>query len=403
MGEPMLSLEEARERILAAVKPAAPKSLPLQEALGLRAAEILYAQVDLPPFDNSSMDGYAVRAADLAEARAERPVTLRVTEKIPAGGEAGASLEPGACARIFTGARLPPGADAVVMQEDVKTDAAQPGVAAFCETPRPWENIRFRGEDVKRMARLTHIGTTLAAPRLGLLAAQGFQDVRVYPRPVLGMIATGDELREGGGSLMPGQIYESNRVALGALAERAGAKPKIFPLAPDELPATKTALERAFAECDAVVTTGGVSVGEMDFVKAAFAELGGQIDFWRIAIKPGKPFAFGQWNGKLLFGLPGNPVSAFVTFYLLVCPAVKIMLGAKSAELPRVTRVLAEPLANEGERRHFMRVRVDAKEVRLAGPQASHRLASLANATGLVDVPPKTTLPAGTEVEVLYW
>jgi molybdopterin molybdotransferase len=298
---------------------------------------------------------------------------------------------------------LPPGTDAVVMQEEVTIDAGQADMAIFREAAKPWEGIRFCGSDVIRTARLTQVGAALTAPRLGLLAAQGYHSVRVYPQPSIGFIATGDELREPDGSLMPGQIYESNRVALGALAERAGAKARIYPLVPDELEATKAALEQAFAECDAVATTGGVSVGERDFVKAAFAELGGQIDFWKIAIKPGKPFVFGQWNGKPLFGLPGNPVSAFVTFFLLVCPAVKIMLGGKNADLPCVTRRLSEALANEGDRRHFMRVWADGKEARSAGPQASHCLGSLAAATGLVDVPPNTTLPAGTEVEVLYW
>jgi len=403
MGEAMLSLEEARERILLAVKPLTPRLLPLEEAHRLRAAEILYARVDLPPFDNSSVDGYAVRASDLIGASAGHPVALRVVERLAAGGEAGPGLAAGMCARIFTGAMLPTGADAVVMQEDVKSDEVDPGVAIFCEAARPWENIRLRGEDVKRMARLTQMGAVLTAPRLGLLAAQGFQSVRVFPPPVLAMIATGNELREGDGSLMPGQIYESNRMALGALAERAGARAKIYPLVPDELEATKDALERAFAECDAVVTTGGVSVGEMDFVKTAFAELGGQTDFWRVAIKPGKPFVFGQRNGKPLFGLPGNPVSAFVTFFLLVGPAVKIMLGGKTAELPRVTRTLTEPLVNDSNRRHFMRVWANEKEARPSGPQASHRLGSLALASGLVDVPAATTLGAGTEVEVLYW
>jgi molybdopterin molybdotransferase len=218
------------------------------------------------------------------------------------------------------------------------------------------------------------------------------------------LLATGSELTEPGQPLAPGRIYESNQLALAPLLARCGAIARAYPLVPDTLSATRAALETAFAECDLVVTCGGVSVGEMDFVKAAFERLGGKLEFWKVAIKPGKPFLLGRLGSKLLFGLPGNPVSAFVTFLLLVRPAIVRWQGAAQVALPSHPAVLAEMIANPDARRHFMRVKVDETgHVRSAGLQGSHRLGSLANANGLLDVPPQTTLAAGSTVPVLRW
>jgi molybdopterin molybdotransferase len=218
------------------------------------------------------------------------------------------------------------------------------------------------------------------------------------------LLATGSELKEAGSALAPGQIYESNRTALAPLIACAGGLPKIFPIVPDHAEATRGALSRALTECDLVITCGGVSVGEMDFVKSAFEELGGQLQFWKVAIKPGKPFVFGRHREKLLFGLPGNPVSAFVTFLLLARPALLRWQGAARVGLSASAGVLTEPFSNPAARRHFVRVVTDEKGgVGSAGTQASHVLGSLALAKGLVDVPPETTLPAGTSVQVLRW
>jgi molybdopterin molybdotransferase len=201
-----------------------------------------------------------------------------------------------------------------------------------------------------------------------------------------------------------GKIYESNRIALAPLLKRAGAVPQAFPLVPDNLTATHEALEEALERCDGVVTTGGVSVGELDLVKSAFEQLGGKMEFWKVAMKPGKPFVFGRRREKLLFGLPGNPVSAFATFLLLVHSAVLRWQGATNVALPTHQGVLAEPLINRGDRRHFMRIRIDEQgKVHSAGIQASHVLSSLARANGLVDVPPYTTLEAGTMAQVIQW
>jgi molybdopterin molybdotransferase len=311
-------------------------------------------------------------------------------------------LREGTCVRLFTGSPLPAGADAVVMQEDTRVMSDKPGVIAVFDSVKPWENVRLKGEDVKPGSAVSHCGDRITAGRLALLAALGFHHVRVARQPVVGLLATGSELIEAGQPLGPGQIYESNRITLAHLITKAGGRPKIYPLVLDDLTATEEALRQALAECDAVVTSGGVSVGELDFVKTAREKLGGSTAFWRVAIRPGKPFVFGQWREKFLFGLPGNPVSAFVTFLLLVRPALLRWQGASDAGLPSHPCVLLEPLTNRGDRRHFMRVTVNERgEARLTGAQASHMLGALAGANGLVDVPPNSQLAVGATVQVM--
>jgi molybdopterin molybdotransferase len=400
----VISLEEAQEKILAAIQPLPVEEIPVHDALGRYLAAPIESPVDLPPADNSSMDGYAVRAADLGVATAENPVVLRLIGGTQAGSAFAGAIEAGECMRIFTGAMLPRGADAVVMQEDVKRMEAQPASIIIQETVKPWENVRLRGEDIREKALLAGPGEELTAQRLSLLAGAGLAVAQVGRRPVVAFLATGDELRETGQVLTPGTIYESNRAGLSALARQAGAIPKPYPLLADDLILTKQALQAAFKECDVVVTSGGVSVGEMDWVRQAFTEMGGQLDFWTVAVRPGKPFAFGRHEGKLLFGLPGNPVSALVTFFLLARPALLRLQGARELRPPSSWGTLAEPLGNRGDRRHFVRVMLDADgRVRSAGSQASHILSSMARANGLVDVPSGTTWPEGTLVAVLQW
>lgn len=400
----MLELEQALEKILAAVPTPQSEIVPLAEAHGRVLIKTILATTDLPSFDNSSMDGYAVRASDAASANPKNPVSLRLVGKIAAGENFPTELSAGQCIRIFTGAILPAGADAVVMQEDTQIDAGRPDEIRILDGVKPWENIRFRGEDVKCGATLASPGDILGAAQMALLAASGVGQVSVGRRPKVALLATGSELKEAGSLLTPGQIYESNRAALAPLIAAAGGVPKIFPIVSDDQEATRTALSRALVECDLVITCGGVSVGEMDFVKSAFEELDGQLQFWKVAIKPGRPFVFGRYDEKFLFGLPGNPVSAFVTFLLLARPALLRWQGATQTGLPVSTGILVEPFFNLGTRRHFTRVTVDGKGgVHSAGTQASHVLGSLAQADGLVDVPPETTLSAGAIVQVLRW
>jgi molybdopterin molybdotransferase len=400
----MLELEQALETVLASVPAPQSELVPLAAAHRRVVSEKILMPTDLPPFDNSSMDGYAVRARDISSANPQNPVSLALAGKITAGEAFHGELSAGQCIRIFTGSILPAGADAVVMQEDTQLEAKRPAEVLFLDAAKPWENVRFRGEDVKRGAAIATAGEILGAAQMALLAAGGVAEVKVGRRPTVALLATGSELKEAGSALAPGQIYESNRAALSPLIAVAGGVPKIFPIVPDNAEATRAALSRAFAECDVVITCGGVSVGEMDFVKSAFEELGGQLQFWKVAIKPGKPFVFGCHGEKLLFGLPGNPVSAFVTFLLLARPALLRWQGAARVRIPTAPGVLTEPFSNPDHRRHFVRVTVDEKGgVRSAGTQASHVLGSLALANGLVDVPPETTLPAGTTVQVLRW
>jgi molybdopterin molybdotransferase len=400
----MLEFEEALARVLAAVPGPTSEYVSLSEAAGRVLAEPARSLIDLPVFDNSSMDGYGLRAADVVSARPEMPVLLRLAGRIAAGEVFTGQVTTGTCVRLFTGSPLPPGADAVVMQEETRVESGAPGEVLIMSPAAPGENVRSRGGDVKRGSTLGDAGEVVTAGRLGLLAAAGFAGVRVGRQPVVGLLATGSELQEPGQPLAPGRIYESNRVALAALLGCVGAVPRILPLVADDLGATSRALEEACNQCDAVVTTGGVSVGEMDFIKRAFGQVGGELEFWKVAIKPGRPFAFGRCRGRLLFGLPGNPVSALVTFLLLVRPALLRWQGAANLSLPALPGVLAEPLANDGGRRHFMRVKVDpVGRVFSAGIQASHVLSSVAVANGLVDVPPNTTLAAGSTVSVLRW
>ncbi len=400
----MLELEDAQQRILNAIHPLPIERVALADAHGCFAAENVVSEVHLPPFDNAAMDGYAVQAKDVANATGENPVTLKLIGRVAAGERFSGTVTPGTCVRLFTGSPLPEGADSVVMQEDTELDSTTPGQVRFKDLVKMWENVRFRGEDVKPGQILIQTGDKINAGGLALLAASGLCNLSVRRRPVIGLIATGSELVEPGHPLDAGQIHESNRAGLACLTRAAGAIPHIFPMVRDTLEDTSTALKRAFADCDAVVTSGGVSVGEMDFVKSAFEAIGGQLDFWKVAIKPGKPFVWGRWKNKYLFGVPGNPVSALVTFTLLVQPALLRLHGASECLPETVPSMLAEPFSNPGDRRHFVRVRLDATgNARSSGVQSSHILSSLAQANALLDLPPKSHFAAGQAVSIIRW
>jgi len=400
----MLELEEAVVRILAAVPSARRETVSLEDANGRVLLEPVSSPIDLPAFDNSAMDGYALRAEDVVAAKVDAPIRLHLIGRVVAGETFQDEVKRGTCVRLFTGSPMPKGADSVVMQEDIRSEPDKPGEIIVLEAVRAWENVRFRGEDVRSGTCLAKAGQILNAGRLSLLAATGAHEVTVGRQPNVGLISTGSELKEPGQRLGPGQIYESNRIGLGALIRDTGSKPSIFPPVPDKPEATEQAILQAFKECDIVVTTGGASVGELDLVRSSFARLGGEIEFWKVAIKPGRPFMFGRLGTQLLFGLPGNPVSALVTFLLLVRPALLRMQGANEVELPAVMGILAEGLSNPGSRRHFVRVSIDAAgKVSLAGSQASHLLLSFAAANGLVDVPPLCSLAVGSSVLVKRW
>lgn len=400
----MLELEQAVAQILDALPAPQPEVIPLTEACGRVLLETVLSPLDLPGFDNSAMDGYAVRAGDVALATPDSPVRLQMIERLPAGSLPAQALSAGTCSRIFTGSPLPPGADAVVMQEDTTPAERSNDIILFRDAVAPGENIRRQGEDIRSGSRLLDAGRGISSSQLMLLGAVGLISLKVGVRPTIGLLATGSELQEPGAELRRGSIYESNRLGLREFLHSAGAICRTYPIVPDDPEATRRSLAVALGENDLVISSGGVSVGELDFVKSAFEAEGGQLEFWRVNIKPGRPFVFGRCRGKFLFGLPGNPLSALVTCLLLVRPAILRWQGATATELPSHTGILGATIVNDGPRRHFMRIQVRPEgKVHLAGLQASHGLGALADANGLLDVPGETTWEAGRAVRVLRW
>ena len=398
----MLSLEEAIERSLTAAPRLGTEFISVAKAEGRFANADVTAGVSLPGFNNSSMDGYAVRSCDLCDASAGTPVKLNCIGMIPAGTVSAETIVERTCMRIFTGSPLPTGSDAVIMQEDCRTTSGSENTVFCNDSVKPWENVRLEGEDIRNGSPVLATGTRITAGAIGLLAATGNEQVEVGCRPGIGFVATGSELAEPTGKLKPGEIFESNRAMLASMSEKANGRPTLYPIVPDSLDSTVAAMEWAFAENDAVITSGGVSVGDHDHVKPAIEQLGGSLNFWRVAVKPGKPFVLGQIGGKPLFGLPGNPVSALVTYLLMVRPALLAMQGASKLGLAKRPGRLAKALANGGDRRHFVRVTIDDEgEVTSTAGQGSHMPGSLARANGLLDIPPNSRLAKGAEVGVI--
>lgn len=381
----MLEESEARRRILEHTAPGVVIWVPLELALGQVLAQDIVGAVDSPVFDNSGMDGYAVRAAD-----AKKGALLRVGEIVQSAGEdLGLVCTAGEAIRIFTGAALPQGIDAVIMQEDVEREGDHIRVL---EPVEPGENIRWRGSDACAGQILLRRGEIMSPTRIGLLASQGFPEVPVYGKPLVQVVTTGDELVEPGAPLLPGEIYNSNAPMLQTAVEKAGAVGSASHAwdDPDEL---RTVLADALAVADIVVIAGGVSVGERDFVKEVLTELGVVTEFWRVRVKPGKPFVFGRHpDGTLVFGLPGNPVSAYVTFSLFVIPAIRKMLGCEvgvdCVGLGELSGIAAEPMSNLGDRPHYLRGVCEGGRVRLSGTQQSHAIFGLSRANCLVRLGP---------------
>ncbi|MFT5108912.1 MAG: molybdopterin molybdotransferase, partial [Pseudoalteromonas tetraodonis] len=384
----MIEEEDARAQILASVAETAVEAIPLDESLGRFVARDVIAQVAIPGFDNSAMDGYAVRAAD-AIAGAE----LRVVGEQPAGRALGLVLGKGEAIRIFTGAPMPQGADAVVMQEDAEREGEMVRIVEAAEGVG--EFVRIRGSDLCEGQRILSRGDRLTAQRIGLLASQGMAEVAVGGLPRIGILSTGDELVEPGKPLGDGEIYNSNSLMLAMMARRlmpGGALAVKRYHALDEMAALEEVIARALDENDILVIAGGVSVGDRDLVKPVLERCGVETGFWRVRLKPGKPFLFGRGDSgrKLIFGLPGNPVSAFVTFEVFVAPALRRWMGAREDEiLPRpIPVVLTEAIRNDGDRPHYVRGILDRDGRRFlpAGMQQSHALNGLAQADGLLRV-----------------
>jgi molybdopterin molybdotransferase len=412
----LLSVEQARAQMLDGLSPLPAATVSLDDALWRVAAAELRSETTLPPWDNSAMDGFAVVAADVADATEATPVNLRVTGEVAAGAAAEMTVERGTAVRILTGAPVPAGADAVVPVEN--TDA-QPGISELPErvsVMRPFAagaHIRTKGSDLRAGQTVLEPGTVITPAAIAVAAAAGHARLAAHGRPRVAVLATGDELVPAGAPLGAAQIPDSNTPGLMAAARDAGAEVRSLGIARDSFESVKEALERGLAWADVIVASGGVSVGAHDVVKDAFAAVG-RIDLWRIAVQPGKPLAFGRApaSGRpgnvLLFGLPGNPVSSLVTFELFVRPVLR-MLGGQRDVIGRETvrATLMNDVRKAANRRSFIRVRLDrgetgSWEASLAGGQESHMLAALAAADGLAIIPEEVdSASAGTEVEVL--
>jgi molybdopterin molybdotransferase len=402
----MITVEEALDRILPRVAMLGTERVAVPRALHRVLAVDVAADGDIPPWPNSSMDGYALRSVDTRSATAARPARLALRGRVAAGAVVDRAVEPGEAFRIFTGAPLPAGADAVIPQEDVTAD----GEAVL--VPRPVEAgsyVRPRGEDIAAGQTVLERGRWLSAADIGVLATLGRLQVEVVRRPRVAILSTGDEIADMGAPLRPGQIRNSNSYSLMAQVAEAGGEPVLLGVARDSLEDIEARLRWGLG-CDMLLSSAGVSVGEHDFVKAALDRLGAEQHLWLVDMRPGKPIAFATIpvpaRGALpAFALPGNPVSAMVTFELFVRPSLLRMGGNARLDRPAITARALAPIDNPGRRRGYLRVVLTREAgghgARLTGDQSSGILRSMVDADGLAVVPGNTAIPAGGDVRVI--
>ncbi|MFT3708635.1 MAG: molybdopterin molybdotransferase MoeA [Archangium sp.] len=393
----LLSVDEAWKRILGAITRLPSESVEINDALDRALVSSIDVRRTLPPWDNSAMDGYAVRSAD--------GTRLKVTQTIFAGDRPTQPIEAGSCARIMTGAPLPPGADAVVMQERVQTDGDR---ITLEESAKPGQHVRKRGEDVRAGERLFDAGRVISLGDAGSLWSQGLTHVEVARRPRVAVASSGDELVELG-STDENAIIDSNGPVIAAAVARAGGRATRIGRARDTLDSHVALFEKGLQQHDVLITIAGASVGEKDFAREALFKLGVDIDFWKVAMKPGKPLAFGKRGDTFVFGLPGNPVSAMVTFELFVRPALRVLQGLPAFP-PHRQAFLGAPVHKAAGLRHFIRATTSVKDgVTWATPlssQSSGALSSASGATCLIDVgEPETNVEAGSEIRIfpLSW
>ncbi|MBA7571404.1 Molybdopterin molybdenumtransferase [subsurface metagenome] len=396
----MISVEQALEKILGYVDVLEGEENPVLDCLGQVLAEDIYSSIDVPPLDNSAMDGYAVQSGDTRGAGRESPRFLRVVETVPAGSIGKCEVEPGTAVRIMTGAPVPKGADSVVQFEntDETSRTGDSGEIGILKEAESGLNIRCAGEDIARGSLVLAKGTVIRPAEVGVLASLGRSVVRVIRRPVIAVLATGEELVEIGKPLPVGKIYNSNSYGLAALVRRYGGIPRILGIARDNEDSMVAGIRQGL-DADMLITSGGVSMGDYDMVKDVLAKQG-EVAFWTVRMKPGKPIAFGTIRGldregvtKHVphLGLPGNPVSSMVTFELFVRPAILKMMGKKKLAKPTVKAILEDPVVNTDGRRIFARAVVKESNgqyfARLTGLQGSGILTSMSLANGLVIVP----------------
>jgi molybdopterin molybdotransferase len=391
----MISIEEAQRTILERITPLETEKVSVFQGLNRITPVDYIAPWDIPPADNSAMDGYAFSHAALRDNR------LRVIGFLPAGDTRYDPVPTGEAVKIMTGAPIPPSCDTVVPIEDVVEDGE---FIRITSTVKTGSHVRKRGDDIKQGNVVIHAGTLLRPQEIGMLSAMGMTTLAVYRRARVSVLATGDELLEPGSTPAPGKIINSNSYSLAAQVLDAGGDPVLLGIASDTLDATCEKI-RAGMNADILVITGGVSVGDRDFVKPAIEKLGGSISFWKVHMKPGKPLAFATFQGKPVFALSGNPVSSMVSFELFVRPSILKAMGHQRVYRPKVRAQLKEPLANRGKRPHLVSVVVSKPEDRYyvltTGNQSSGRLSSLIQGNGLIRLAPETSYKAGDTVEVL--
>jgi molybdopterin molybdotransferase len=383
----MLSVAEARDFVLKSIREVDVRALPILGALGLTLGQDIVASDNIPPFDNSAMDGYAVKEEDIRTASRDKPASLKVVGDLPAGKAPGGALGGGEAVRIMTGAPIPEGADTVVPVEMTEPDGERVLVMEYLSTGA---NVRRAGEDVKAGRTVLRTGTLIGPPELGMLASLGHAEVSCYRRAVAGIISTGDELLPVDSELAPGKIRDSNSYTVYAMVKEAGAEPLRLGIVGDQAEALEKAILDNVDRVDLFVTSGGVSVGDYDMVKDVLDKVG-EMNFWKVAMRPGKPQAFGHVKGKPLFGLPGNPVSVMVSFEQFVRPALLKMMGRRDLFRPRVDAVLDTPLGRKKGRAEFIRVIVEWRDgcyhARVTGPQGSGILTSMVAGNALAVLP----------------
>lgn len=400
----MLTVDEARNRILGAISPLEEIERSLGDAVGLVLSRDILAPLPLPHFDNSAMDGYAVRSGDVEAASAETPVRLRLLGEVRAGDPGERLVEEGGAFRIMTGGRVPAGADSIVPVEEAEED--ENGVSIRSPVARG-SYLRRAGEDLKVGDRVVSGGTELGSGEVAVLAGLGIESVAVRRPPRVALLVTGDELVAPGAQAAPGQVHDSNSIALKTLALEAGAEIAFEAHVPDAWDEALNTFERASGTADVVVSSGGVSVGRYDLVKTVAEKLG-TVDFWKVAMQPGKPVVFGSMLDKPFFGLPGNPVSVHVSFEQFVRPALRKMRGCRSLVRPRIKARFAERIEKRPGRLHFVRVRLrysaDGWVAVPTGAQGSHIQSSLVGCDGVAIFPVESQeIAAGQEVDVELW
>jgi molybdopterin molybdotransferase len=397
----MIRVEEALNHILNSISPLDLEKTDILNALGRVIGEDIYSDRNIPPKDNSAMDGYALKSEDTKGASADAPAVVETIEDIPAGHPSQKTIGPGQAARIMTGAFVPEGADTVVKVEDTEHDGNR--VRIFVESPKG-ENIRYSGEDVKVGDLVISKGKIVGPAEVGMLASLGRSFIKVYQKPLVAIIATGDEIADIDEDTSGGKIISSNSYSLHAQVRECGALPLQTGIAKDREESLMAAF-RAALRADVIISSGGVSVGDYDFVKDVMAEMGTNIEFWQVAQRPGKPLAFGTMEGKLVFGLPGNPVSSMITFEEYVRPALLKMMGREEIFRRTITATLMEDIKKKSGLKHFIRALVKKEGERFTvsttGEQGSGILKSMVLANGIIVLPEnRTSVKKGEEVTV---